>query len=157
MKNEIYESHKASLLGADANLIAMLSYLAATIVGWIPVIKYVSFFAPLIVYFIERDSLFVKFHSMQAFMLNVISSLLTIIYSIIMGASVAGMGISLGTASISTGFTSIGVAFVSSFAVMAISIALLIFNLLAMIGAYRYKEYHIPIIGTWSANIAGTN
>jgi len=155
MKNEIYSPHQASLLGADANMIALLTYLSSTVMGWIPVLKYVAFFAPLIVYFIEKDSLFVRFHSMQAFLLNIISSAVSALYSMIMGVSVVGIG--FGLKSISTGLFSAGVALAVSFLVMAFSVVILVYNILAMIGAHHYKEYHIPVIGSLAANITGTN
>lgn len=155
MKNEIYSPHQASLLGADANMIALLAYLSSTIMGWIPVLKYVSFFAPLIIYFLEKDSLFVRFHSMQAFLLNVISNIVAAVYSAIMGVSIVGIG--FGLKSIGTGLFSAGVALAVSFLVLAFSIVVLVYNIIAMIGAHHYKEYHIPIIGAFAASITGTD
>lgn len=155
MKNEIYSNHTSTLLGTDANLIAMLSYFSTVILGWIPILEYVAFFAPLIVFFIEKDSTFVKFHAMQAFLLSAISGVVGIVYLLLLGASAVGMG--LGTVSLETGLVSAGAALVISAVVMIFSIVVLVYEVIAMVGAFKYKESHIPFIGTWAARFAHTD
>lgn len=153
MKNEIYGPHKASFLGADANLIALLTYFSSAIMNFIPILSYVSFFAPLIIYFIEKDSVFVKFHAMQSFLLNVVSSALSFLFIAVFGASLLGIG--LGNSA--TAAASFGVAAILYIAVIALLIVIMVYNVIAMVGAFKYKEYHIPIIGNWAGNIANTN
>ena len=75
--------HKSSLGGLDANLMALLCYVAAFVIGLIPGIRYVAFLAPLALYFLEKGSRFVKFHAMQAFMLQLLYMLLNLILSLI--------------------------------------------------------------------------
>lgn len=152
MKNEIYGSHKSSIFGVDANIVALLTYFATMIIGWIPVINYVSFFAPLIIYILERNSSFVKFHAMQAFLLNALVKVVTIISGVIAG--VTGVGLALG--SIGTGVTAVGFAFIFGVMMFILGIIVFIFTLIAAIQAAQYKEYHIPIIGSWAARISGT-
>ncbi|NLF21130.1 MAG: hypothetical protein GX588_06935, partial [Clostridiaceae bacterium] len=48
MKNELYPPHKSSLGNLDANVLALLAYLAAVVVGWIPVLRYGAWLAPLV-------------------------------------------------------------------------------------------------------------
>lgn len=91
--------HKSSLGGLDANLMALLCYVAAFVIGLIPGIRYVAFLAPLVLYFLEKNSRFVKFHAMQAFILELLYMLLGLILSLIGTAVVAGSATSLLTGS----------------------------------------------------------
>ncbi len=56
---------------------------------FIPVVKYVAWLAPLIIYLVEKNSQFVKFHAMQAFLLNIIGAVLSFLVSIVLGAIMA--------------------------------------------------------------------
>lgn len=152
MKNEIYGSHKSSILGIDANIVALLTYFATVIIDWIPVISYISFFAPLIIYILERNSTFVKFHAMQSFLLNALVRVVTIIFGVIAGIS----GVSIALGSIGTGVTAVGFAFIFGVMLFILGIAVWVFTIIAAIQAAQYKEYHMPIIGSWAARISGT-
>ena len=87
--------HKSSLGGLDANLMALLCYVAAFVIGLIPGIRYVAFLAPLVLYFLEKNSRFVKFHAMQAFILELLYMLLNLILGLIGTAVLAGSATSL--------------------------------------------------------------
>ena len=73
--------HRSSL-GMDAHVMALLCYLAAFVLAWIPYIQYVAPLAPLIIFFIEKESPFVKFHAIQAFILVLINWVLTTLFKI---------------------------------------------------------------------------
>lgn len=152
MKNEIYGSHKSSIFGVDANIVALLTYFATMIIDWIPVISYISFFAPLIIYILERNSTFVKFHAMQAFLLKALVKVVTIIFGVIAGIS----GVSIALGGIGTGVTAVGFAFIFGVMLFILGIVVWVFTIIAAIQAAQYKEYHIPIIGSWAARISGT-
>ena len=151
MKNDIYDSHTSSLLSANANIIALMAYVVSTLLGWIPVLKYASFFAPLLIFILEKDSEFVRFHSMQAFLLNVVARVFNVIYSLLVKVSV--VGVMFGIQHIETGLFSIGIASIVFIASLAINLAIFIFSIIAMIRAYQYTEYHIPLIGTWTERL----
>lgn len=142
MKNELFDPHKSSIGELDANLVALLAYLVATVVGWIPIIRYVAWLAPLILFYMEKQSGLVKFHAMQAFVLNVLYAVLAFVVSVV----IAGI-LGVGSISAPTAIAAVGVAGILGLISLVISIALLIITIIAMMGAYNYKETHIPIIG----------
>lgn len=149
MKNEIYSPHKSSIGGLNANMMALLCYIASVVVSWIPLVRYVAWLVPLLLFFMEKQSKFVKFHAMQSFLLHILSAALTFLVSVVLG------GI-LGVGSISsvTYFAAAGLAGIISLLVGVISLVILIFAILAMVKAYGYKEYHIPLIGGIAAGFA---
>lgn len=139
--------HRSSL-GMDANVMALLCYLAAFILAWIPVIKYVAWAAPLVIFFVEKESPFVKFHAIQALILEAINWLLTIIVSIISGIIAAAYYASASIYDYYYSYrASIGGVVACSIIMAIIGIALTVFAIIAMVKAYGYYEYKIPVIG----------
>ena len=143
------QPHKSSLGNMDANLMALLVYLAPIILAWIPVIKYVAWAVPLVVFFLEKDSKFVKFHSMQAILLSAVGAVLGFILSVIVAGAIA-----VGYAN-SYGYGALGALGVVSFLALIITIIIIVFEIIAMVRAYGYVAYRIPLIGNWAAKIVG--
>lgn len=142
MKNELFDPHKSSIGGLDANLVALLAYLVATVVGWLPIVRYVSWLAPLILFYMEKQSRLVKFHAMQAFVLNVGFAILYFLISVVVGGILG-----VGSISAVTALAAAGIAGIIGLITLLISLALLVLTIFAMMGAYGYKETHIPIVG----------
>jgi uncharacterized membrane protein len=133
--------HRSSL-GMDANTMALLCYLAAFILSWIPVIKYIAWAAPLVIFYMEKESPFVKFHAMQAFILEAVNWAFAVVLGIIITASARSYVYSF------YGTTRSGGAFVFFSALLIIiSIIITIFAIIAMVKAQGYFEYKIPVIG----------
>jgi uncharacterized membrane protein len=130
--------HKSSL-GMDANIMAMLCYIAAFVLSWIPVIKYVAWAAPLVIFLLEKQSPFVKFHAIQALILEAISWVVTVIFAIISAiifnpfTLLSGAG--WGAAGLVTTLGAI------------IGILLTIAAIFALVKAYGYFEFKLPLIG----------
>lgn len=147
----IYEPHKSSIGNIDANLMALIAYGAAIVVIFIPGIKIISWLAPIVIYILEKDSYFVKFHSMQAFLINVIGIIFNIIILMIIGGSMGMLFFrpfyygALGTIVLAGIITAI------------VAIVITIFEIIAMIKCYQYKEYEIPLIGTLARKIVNKN
>lgn len=138
---ETVEPHKSSL-GLDANMMALLCYLATLILSFIPFIKYIAWAAPLVIFFLEKNSSFVKFHALQAFMINIINAVLGFILYLIMMASISSMVYGLYyRAGYGAGYIFASTLSWIIFAVIGI------FGIVAMIKAYKYAEYKIPVIG----------
>lgn len=135
--------HRSSL-GMDANIMALLCYLAAFVLGWIPVVKWIAPFAPLVIFFIEKESPFVKFHAMQAFILQVISWIIGIIVAIISAIAVSTISYSDPFGSFGA---SLGIISVLSVISVIIGIILTVFAIIAMVKAHGYFEYKIPAVG----------
>lgn len=146
------QPHKSSLGNMDANLMALLVYLAPIILAWIPVIKYVAWAVPLVVFFLEKDSKFVKFHSMQAILLSAVGAVLGLIFSlikagVIAGSYASGYGVVVGA---------LGLVYLwARRLALIITIIIIVFEIIAMVRAYGYVAYRIPLIGNWAAKIVG--
>lgn len=141
----VVEPHKSSL-GMDANIAVIIAYLGGVVIGWLPTIGYIAWLVPLVVFLLEKDSEFVRFHAMQSLVLNAAGVLLGIIVSAFAGiiattilySPVAGLGFLGLIGLIST----------------IISIIILVFAILAVVNGYRYKEYRIPVIGNLAVSLA---
>lgn len=138
------QPHKSSIGGIDANVMAMLSYLAALIVGFVPIIGRVSWIAPLVLFFVEKESGFVRFHAMQAFVIQLISMVVSGIASVLLGgtffaASISNLGI------FALGSWGVGVIFSLLFGI--VSLLIFIFSIVALVKAYHYRVYEIVGIG----------
>lgn len=141
MKNEVYTPHQSSIGNINANVMALLCYVTSVVVGFIPLLRYGVWLIPLVIFLIEKQSIFVKFHAMQSFLLYVVSATLTFLISVILGSI---WGISSMNAT--TYYATANIAGIISLPVTVISLVILVFAIIPMVGAYKYKEIHIPII-----------
>ncbi len=135
--NHSIQPHKSSIGDQPANIMALISYLIGSVLVFIPGITYLAWLAPLVIFFLEKESRFVKFHAMQAFVLDATGILLGLLLTLLFG------GLSLRT-----------LALIATLATM-ISLIILGLAIYAMFKAYRYVEYSIPLIGKLSATLTG--
>ena len=131
--NNSNQPHKSSIGDMQANIMALLCYLVSSVLVFVPGLMYVAWLAPLVIFFLEKESRFVKFHAMQAFVLDAVGILLGLLVTLLFG-----------------GISYESFAFVGTL-VTIISITILVFAIYAMLKAYRYVEYSIPFIGKISA------
>lgn len=139
--NQTVEPHKSSL-GLDANLMALLCYLATLIISLIPFLKYIAWAAPLVIFFLEKNSSFVKFHALQSFMINIVNGVLSFIFYLIMMASVRTMAYGLFVG----GGYGAGYLIASTLSWIVFTV-IGILGIVAMIKAFKYIEYQLPVIG----------
>lgn len=146
--------HKSTVFGLDANIVAALAYIASIILSIIPFLGTISWLAPLILYFVEKDSFFVKKHAMQAFLLGCVSGIGSILFIIL--ASFSGLfslsslfasGVT-GSASGAAGSVAIFLIPVLIGAVLWLTVAVLVIiaKIFGIIGAAKYQEIRIPLI-----------
>lgn len=145
MNNQVYEPHKSSIGGMDANVLALLTYIASVVISWIPGIRYFAWLVPLIFFIMEKQSKLVKFHAMQSFILNAICAVLAFLLSVVVGGIVTATLVR--SYSVGYAYSALGALGVISFLVAAVCIVITIFSIIAMVKAYGYKEYHIPLVG----------
>ena len=126
MDNQTFQPHQSSL-GQDANLIALLIYLGVIVLGFIPGVQYVAWALPLVIFLIEKNSSFVKYHALQCLILMIISTLVLVICFIL-------------------AFILIGIILLIIYAVAAS-----VFMIIAMVKAWNYEAYQIPLIGAIAA------
>ncbi len=149
MNKRKIEPHKASIGGMDANLLALIAYIASTVIGFIPLLRYFAWLAPLVIFLMEKESGFVKFHAMQSFVLNLMGAALGFIVTVLIGGSVAA---AIGSRA---GAAALGFAGLVGLLTTAISVIILIFAVIAMINAYKYNIYYIPLAGKVAENFSG--
>lgn len=150
MTNQIFQPHKSSIGGMDANVMALLTYIASVVIGWIPGLRYFAWLVPLILFLIEKESNFVKFHAMQAFILHIVEAILTFIISVVIGGIV-----SVSLLHSYSAYSALGIISFIGILVTVIAIVITVFAIIAMINAYSYKAYHIPFVGDLAAKISG--
>ena len=148
MKNQVYEPHKSSIGGMDANLMALLVYIAPVVISWIPGVGYFAWLIPLVLFFMEKQSDLVKFHAVQSCILYVISALLSFLVSVVFGSIVAASVYSVHSA-----YAALGMVGLIGTLTMIISLLITIFAIIAMVKAWGYKEYHIPLVGSLSEKL----
>ncbi|NLK89580.1 MAG: DUF4870 domain-containing protein [Clostridiaceae bacterium] len=153
MSATIVEPHKSSIGNLDANVMALLAYLATGILMYIPYIKYVAWLAPLVLFFLEKQSGFVRFHAMQAFILNAVNFLLTALIGGIIIASITAAAQRAQTWE-DVGATLAGVGIINTI-VIIISLVITIFAIVALVKAYKYQLYKMPLIGKLAAKFSG--
>lgn len=119
MSSKDYGPHQSSIANTDANIVALLAYILPCILTYIPLIGHAAWLIPLIIFLIEKDSQFVKFHSMQAFLLTIVSTIVGFFTHIILIGIIA----------------------------RCLMIVITILALVALFKAYNYKKFEIPVIG----------
>jgi len=55
MKTTVIQPHRSSL-GLDANLAAMIIYIAAIVLSWIPFAGFISLAVPIVFFILEKES-----------------------------------------------------------------------------------------------------
>ncbi|HZK39232.1 MAG TPA: DUF4870 domain-containing protein [Clostridia bacterium] len=167
MANTVHQPHKSSIGNLDANILAAGCYGAAFIFSFIPGARYFAWLAPLIIYFLEKNSVLVKFHATQALILNAIGAILSLV------VGVAGTIIAkIVTPKFSTfdyanpnyyndyskylkGLDrAVTVGLIFGIIVWVIVIAIGVLQIIAAIKAYNYTEYGLPIIGGLATKVS---
>ena len=82
MKTTIVQPHKSSL-GMDANVACLLIGIAMVILLWLPYASWIAFAAPLVFFFAEKNSRFVKYVAASVLFIAIAGSAIAIIIQII--------------------------------------------------------------------------
>ena len=147
MKTTRIEPHKSSL-GMEANVASLVIFIAMAVVSWIPYIGWVAWAVPLVFFFKEKSSKFVKFQAVTALIVGIIRAAFSLVlqifiwilipknlYSAAMYLNGRGWGAWALLGTIST--------------IIGVAITVLIIYLIIM--AYGYKQVELPIIGPIAA------
>ncbi|MEG2290052.1 MAG: DUF4870 domain-containing protein [Clostridium sp.] len=147
MLNYDCEPHKSSILDLNANVIALIAYAAAIITIFIPGVNYISWLVPIIIYFMEKNSEFVKFHAMQGFLLNMVGIIINLVILFVIGGSVGMLFFT------PLAYGALGTLLIVGLVTGAVNIAITIFEIIAMVKAYQYRGYKIPMVGRFAEKI----
>ena len=137
MKTTIIKPHKSSIGDLDANIMAMLIFVAPAVLAFIPGVRYVAWAVPLVVFFMEKKSKFVKFYAATSLVISVISFAITVVLGII----VASMTVSLMMAG------GLGILAFMSFLSLIFLIAFLALFVFLIVMALSYKQVELPLVG----------
>lgn len=137
MSRQTMQPHNSSM-GCSAFVIVLIAYLGSVVLSFIPYVQYVAWALPLVLFFVEKQSWFVKFHSIQAFLLNLAGLLIGLIIGWIIGLILAGSY---------TIYGAVTALRVATFVGIAISVVMLVFSIIALVNASRYEVYEIPLLG----------
>lgn len=157
-----YEPHKSSIANLDANLVALFVYLLPMVIGFAFRAGALAWIIPLVVFFVEKDSDLVKFHCAQAVILvfipGVLSFVISFITAIIGGtAMITGWFVSFsGLASLLTGSVFGIILLVLGLITAIITIVFFVFKIIAMVKAYNYIAYEVPLIGKIASAIVNS-
>ncbi|HBU11242.1 MAG TPA: hypothetical protein DEB31_00435 [Clostridiales bacterium] len=139
------QPHK-STTGMNANDWVALLYIITIVLGWIPGAYYVAWVLPLIFYLTEKQSDFVRYYAIQAVAAYVINAIVRIIIDIIVTAVSISLAFSTATFNpFGTIMGSGGIVAASAIAVI-VTLIIMIFCLIALSNAYRYRSYDIPMV-----------
>ncbi len=141
-----FQPHK-SFLDLDANLVMLIAYFGAVIVSFIPGISILAWAVPLVVYFVEKDSKYVKFHAMQSLLLEAIGVAVSIIIGILFTTIFTLILFS------GSGTGAFGLVGLTGIIAIIVPIVLFIFSIVAAIKSWNYECYKIPVIGDWAEKI----
>lgn len=134
MKFKIYEPHK-STLGLDANWVSMLVYILPGILSMmIDALSPFMFLIPIVVFFVEKKSQLVKFHSLQYILMSLFSTVCNLL--------LVGLGMAGGIAFLIAYYTSIFLTYVL--------FGLLLFS---MYKAFQWRSWRVPVLGKFASKI----
>lgn len=157
-----YEPHKSSIANLDANLVALFVYLIPMVIGFAFHAGALAWIIPLVVFFVEKDSDLVKFHCAQAVILvfipGVLSFVISFITAIIGGtAMITGWFVSFsGLMSLLTGSVFGIILLVLGLITAIITLVFFVFKIIAMVKAYNYIAYEVPLIGKIASMIVNS-
>lgn len=148
MTATLVEPHKSSKGNLDANIMVLIAYLAAGVLSFLPLIKYVAWLAPLLIYLTEKQSRFIRFHALQAFFLNAINFIISVLAGGILTAGFTAALVKAAATGDQVALVSAGASILIVGAItLTVSLVIQIFALIAMINGYQYKLFKIPLIG----------
>lgn len=141
MNGQIYQDHKSSIGNLQANIVALLAYVGPVVLAWIPYVSYVAWALPLVFFLLEKNSYYVKFHSMQALLIQAVRSAISILFAILTAAAMAS-------------FSLIGLSVLGILGVI-VGILFTVVLVFGAVSAYKYEAKKLPLVGNLAEKIAG--
>jgi uncharacterized membrane protein len=137
MKTTIIKPHQSSIGDLNANIMAMLIFVAPAVLAFIPGIRYVAWAVPLVIFFLEKKSKFVRFYAATSLVISVISFAITVVLGII----TASLTISLVLAG------GLGILAILSLLSLIFVLAFLALFVFLIVMALSYKQVELPLVG----------
>jgi uncharacterized membrane protein len=143
MKTSVVQPHKSSF-GMDANTFSMIVLIATGIAMWIPLIVYVAWAVPLVLFFMEKESKFVKFQACTAIIIGIASAAFEVVFRLIIWVLTPRSYAAMISFALRGGWGLYSL-FTWLLAIIGIALTALVVYLIVM--AHSYKQVELPIIG----------
>lgn len=147
------KEHKSSIGNLNANIMILIVYIGAAVIGALGSLRYVAFILPLVIYLLEKNSTFVKKNSLQALTLNILATIVYIVFGIISAMVIPKYSFDWYTLTYKVVSGSKFMYEFSAFIRWIMAVAVLVFSIIATVKAYKYEEYEIPFINKISSMI----
>jgi len=142
MNTTIVNPHRSSL-GMDANVAVLVAFLATIILSWISFLGWIAWAVPLVFFFLEKESRFVKHQMIQLLCLAAVRAVVLIVVQILIWivapASFAG-GV---FAFLSGGLGLLALLWLIS---TLVGLALMAIEIYVVVMAYTWKQVELPIL-----------
>ena len=145
MKTSVAQPHKSSI-GLDANLTALiilggmaLFSFSLSLSWWTIVFNVLSLAVPIVFFFLEKNSIFVKFQAVQALGIGVVRVVLAFIVQIIQWIITATIYYSV------SGY--LGATLLLGAISVIVNILITLVSVYVLFKAYGYKQVELPVIG----------
>lgn len=142
MNTTLVNQHRSSL-GTDANIMVVIAFVATIVLGWIPWIGWIAWAVPLVIFFLEKDSLFVKRQMVQLLCLAAVRAAVVIVVQILLWilvpATIAGSIFSL----VSGGVV---IAALLTLVSAIIGLAITVVEVIVVVNAYGWKQLELPVL-----------
>ena len=139
MKTTVVKAHKSSIGDLNANVMVLILFISPAVLGFIPGVQFITWAIPLIIFFMEKKSKFVKFYAITSIGLSIICAIFFIIFAIIAVASMWSTG---------------GILFALTLPLI-ISIAFLVLYIYLIVVAWKYKQVELPLVGPLALKYSG--
>ncbi|MGL5978008.1 MAG: hypothetical protein ACRCZJ_03340 [Erysipelotrichaceae bacterium] len=133
--------HKSSIADVDANIIVLIAYLAPVVLSWVPGVRYAVWVLPLILFFIEEKSDFVRFHALQSLILHAISALISFVFSFLVYGIILNF-----IRAFQINFIYMIISGIVSIVSSIITLVLFIVIVLCAVYAFGYRSFEVPVI-----------
>ncbi len=134
------EDHNSSIGNLKANQICLIAYIGGALLSFIPFMRYFAWVVPLVIYFLEKQSNFVRKNAVQATGLYAVTSLVLFVINIVIYEIV-----------FSNLWYNPYTVLASLATISAISVVFLLIitaiTIITLIKLWKYEEYTIPLIG----------
>lgn len=141
MKTTLVNPHRSSL-GMDANVAVLVAALVTVILGWVSYLGWIAWAVPLVFFFLEKESPFVKRQMVQLLCLAIVRAVVMIIVQIFVWAFAPATFIGGAFALLSGGLVLLFLLWVIS-GLIGLALSLLAIYIVFM--AYGWKQVELPV------------
>lgn len=147
--NEDIKQHR-SLFNLNGNIIIFIIYFSATILNFILGLRILSWITPLLIFFLENNSKYVKFHALQALFLEIILILFFFFFGIIATTIMSSFNFS-------TSANVLVNTLLSSIITILNPIISLICSAVVVYKSWGYTYFKLPFLGNYVTKLIFTN